>query len=117
VRLRILGKTLITPAAITGAMAIAAITGSAAGASPIGNIDVDNGVVTSSKGISNIVVQTCDGSVSKTEFRGEIHTYELSDDVAVVWVKAGNNKSGDGPGYGQRFDFDCPGGYPDDDGY
>jgi hypothetical protein len=24
-----------------------------------------------------------------------------------VWVKAGNNKSGDGPGYGERFDSDA----------
>jgi hypothetical protein len=23
-----------------------------------------------------------------------------------VWVKAGNNASGDGPGYGERFDSD-----------
>ena len=54
--------------------------------------------------ISNIVVATADGT--HTKFNA-LSGYEFSidmSDVVTVWVKSADNASGDGPGYGERFD-------------
>lgn len=64
--------------------------------------------VTSSKNLSNIVYQV-DGSPTRI---GDLagHTYvvdlETLEGLETIWVKSGNNQSGDGPGYGERFAFD-----------
>lgn len=79
-------------------------------------------LITSSKQLSNIVYSD-----------GQDHTrIEFGDDTAVsqyllqaegvrtIWVKSGANHSGDGPGYGQRFDVtqpDCGPVDADGDGY
>ncbi len=64
--------------------------------------------VTSSKDISNIVYQV-DGTPTRIDDLSG-HTYvvdlETLEGLETTWVKSGNNASGDGPGYGQRFDFD-----------
>ena len=39
--------------------------------------------------------------------KGHCATIGVADRVIEgVWVKAGNNRSGDGPGYGERFESD-----------
>ena len=63
--------------------------------------------VISDKDISNIVMRI-DGVDTKIEFGDGVNQYEFSaTGVSDVWVKAGNNKSGDGPGYGEHFDAGC----------
>ena len=60
--------------------------------------------ITSSKDISNVVF-SCEGSETKIDnLSGKTYTLSQDCDVDSVWVKSGNNKSGDGPGYGERFD-------------
>jgi hypothetical protein len=61
--------------------------------------------------ISNVVLQFADGSRQRFE-DVERHVASFSGtgshahkEIAVVWVKAGPNFSGDGPGYGDRFDM------------
>jgi hypothetical protein len=75
--------------------------------------------VVSCKELSNVVVEFADGEHVKFDgLEGHYGTFGAGDRVIVgVWVKAGNNASGDGPGYGQRFDsaLDC-GGPPADGG-
>lgn len=64
--------------------------------------------ITSNKDISNVVVSV-DGVHTKTDgLSGTEYVIELGtlEDLDAVWVKSGNNHSGDGPGYGERFDFD-----------
>jgi hypothetical protein len=94
-------------------------------AAPTGVITVDYDceagawVITSEKMLSNVVVGD-DGMEDKTELSDlELYTYTVSDpdgELDVIWVKAGNNKSGDGPGYGQRFELEAPDCDPDADG-
>lgn len=95
-------------------------------AAPTGTVTVtyscDSGAweITSTKGLSNVVVGT-DGAEVKTEMPDdpELHTWRVLDtdgSVDTIWVKAGNNKSGDGPGYGERFDVVMPDCDPDADG-
>ncbi len=63
--------------------------------------------VVSDKDISNIVIRV-DGVDTKIEFGDGVNEYVFSAiDATDVWVKAGNNKSGDGPGYGEHFDAGC----------
>lgn len=101
-----------------------ALTGTAATAAPTGWIDVtydcDAGawVITSEKDISNVVVGD-DGVDVKTEMEDDVNTWTVSDPdgtLDTIWVKAGNNKSGDGPGYGERFELTAPDCDPDADG-
>ncbi|MFZ1866214.1 MAG: hypothetical protein WAU39_18480 [Polyangiales bacterium] len=70
--------------------------------------------VSSCKDISNIVLELADGEHRKfDDLECQCVTLGAADEVIVgAWVKAGNNKSGDGPGYGERFDSDadCDGG-------
>jgi len=71
--------------------------------------------VTSTKDLSNVVLGFEDGEHQKFEgLSGHSGTFEGTGDhegkeVVTVWVKSGCNLSGDGPGYGERFDR------PDDD--
>ena len=69
----------------------------------------DDVFVSSSKDLSNIVMQFADGTTEKIEdlelpssaFRG---TGDNADKyITKVWVKSGTNDSGDGPGYGEPF--------------
>jgi len=62
--------------------------------------------VSSCKELSNIVLEFADGEHRKFEdLPGHCATLGVGDrEIVGVWVKAGNNKSGDGPGYGERFD-------------
>ena len=93
-------------------------------AAPAGTIEVtyscDAGewVITSTKALSNIVVS--DGATHvKTVFADypRVYTTTVDDpDAVTIWVKAGNNASGDGPGYGQRFDLSEPNCLVDVDG-
>lgn len=70
--------------------------------------------VTSTKDISNIVLEFSDGTQQRFEdmsdgtttgtFRGSGANYNKR--INKVWVKSGINDSGEGPGYGERFEDD-----------
>jgi hypothetical protein len=68
------------------------------------------------KDISNVVLLFCDASHYKfSNLTGySYYASGVGDNqgapIAGVWVKAGNNRSGDGPGYGQFFasPLSCP---------
>lgn len=87
-------------------------------------VDCDAGTIeiTSSKELSNIVY-SIGGEHSRIEFEDDPAPYSYSlplDGVETVWVKSGNNHSGDGPGYGERFDIPADACQPadaDGDGY
>lgn len=76
-------------------------------------------IIESTKDISNIVY-SIDGEHQKID---DLEGYEYALDlegIETMWVKSGNNHSGDGPGYGQRFDLDpgaCAAVDRDGDGY
>jgi hypothetical protein len=100
------------------------------GGGPVGPIDVEFRCtevdVDSCKELSNVVLEFADGTHEKIDdLSGHSGTFAGSGDnegkeIVGVWVKAGNNNSGDGPGYGERFDapegtceeeeVECPGG-------
>ena len=69
--------------------------------------------VVSCKELSNVVLAFEDGEHYKYDgLKGHYGTFGAGDrNITTVWVKAGNNASGDGPGYGMRFDsdLDCNG--------
>lgn len=62
------------------------------------------------KDISNVVVSDCEGNHHKHDNLDGTTWAEGNGDpdgtheAVTVWVKSGNNHSGDGPGYGERFD-------------
>ncbi len=93
-------------AMLLATLAIAVVPATAAPAEVTVDVDCDNGliVITSTKDISNIVYSV-DGEHTKLdELTGT--SYELPlDSISTLWVKSGNNQSGDGPGYGERFDI------------
>lgn len=63
--------------------------------------------VASSKDLSNVVVQYSDGSTYKYDNLsvGTTGTFGSgSKQIDKVWVKSGCNESGEGPGYGERFE-------------
>jgi hypothetical protein len=70
--------------------------------------------VVSCKELSNVVVEFADGERYKYDgLEGHYGTFGAGDkEIVGAWVKAGNNASGDGPGYGMRIDSDaeCDGG-------
>lgn len=68
---------------------------------------VDCGVfkITSSKDISNIVYRVDGVDTKLDELSGRMYILEESN-VTDIWVKSGNNHSGDGPGYGEHFAVD-----------
>ena len=65
--------------------------------------------IASCKDLSNVVIEFEDGEHRKyDDLDGHCATLGVGErEIAGVWVKAGNNKSGDGPGYGERFDSDA----------
>jgi hypothetical protein len=67
--------------------------------------------VSASKELSNVVLMDCDGTHYKFDelYQGYSGTFchPSGLPVATVWIKAGCFKSGDGPGYGRRFDAPC----------
>jgi hypothetical protein len=66
--------------------------------------------VTSTKDLSNVVLRFDDGSIQKfDELTGEAGTFAgigaaIDKAIVTVWIKSGDNQSGDGPGFGERFD-------------
>ncbi|MGD9127517.1 MAG: vWA domain-containing protein, partial [Planctomycetia bacterium] len=70
----------------------------------------DDVYVESSKDLSNVVMEFTDGSRQKIEgltsptgaFRGTGYNYNKQ--IRKIWVKSGSNASGEGPGYGERFE-------------
>lgn len=72
--------------------------------------DCDEVSIESCKDLSNVVLEFEDGSRIRYEgLNGRTGTFSGSGELAGerivrVWVKAGANHSGDGPGYGQRFE-------------
>ncbi len=66
--------------------------------------------VSTCKDLSNVVLELEDGSRQRYEgLKGYENTFAGSGQnngkvVVGVWVKSGANHSGDGPGYGERFD-------------
>lgn len=66
--------------------------------------------VTSTKDLSNVVLEFADGSHQKFEgLSGHSGTFagtgeHEGKDLLGVWIKSGQNSSGDGPGYGERVD-------------
>jgi len=73
--------------------------------------------VVSCKDLSNVVVEFADGTREKFDgLHGQRGVFvgpgaHAGATITGVWVKAGANHSGDGPGYGERFDApaqECP---------
>lgn len=65
----------------------------------------------SSKDLSNVVLKFCDGSPNYKfdGLRGRTGTFSYARKLlAGIWVKSGDNASGDGPGYGEFFPHTCP---------
>lgn len=66
--------------------------------------------VQSSKDLSNVVLEFCDGVTYKFDgLTAKTGTFQgiggnANKKIMTVWVKSGSNASGDGPGYGERFD-------------
>ncbi|MCA9039909.1 MAG: hypothetical protein KDA65_06115 [Planctomycetaceae bacterium] len=66
--------------------------------------------IESTKDLSNVVLQFTDGTTHKFDnldtnpsLTGSFSYYNKK--IATAWVKSGSNESGDGPGYGERFEF------------
>jgi hypothetical protein len=80
----------------------------------VGRIDVtfecDSITIISCKDLSNVVIEFEDGTRQKFDgLSGQSATFSgtganAGKTITGVWVKAGSNHSGDGPGYGERFD-------------
>jgi hypothetical protein len=82
--------------------------------------DCDEIIVYTCKDLSNLVVEYADGTRVKFDGQsGNVNAFAGNGQMVVgVWVKAGANHSGDGPGYGQRVDapdVECDPGDNDDD--
>jgi hypothetical protein len=66
--------------------------------------------IVSCKDLSNVVLEFADGSRQRFEgLKGQRDVFSGTGKyggavITGVWVKAGSNHSGDGPGYGERFD-------------
>lgn len=66
--------------------------------------------VTSTKDLSNVVLEMCDGTRYKYDNLSSPTGWFASPDgknIVRVWVKSGCYMSGDGPGYGWRVDGPC----------
>jgi hypothetical protein len=67
----------------------------------------DSITVYTCKDLSNVVIEVADGERQRVEgLNGQVNSFSVpvGQTITGVWVKSGNNKSGDGPGYGERFD-------------
>ena len=71
-------------------------------------VDCDGITITSTKDLSNVVVGAGVDHVKHDGLTGYTFTIPYDPTIDVVWVKSGSNESGDGPGYGQRFDIVWP---------
>jgi hypothetical protein len=59
----------------------------------------------SCKDLSNVVIELADGTRKRFEgLSGQRGVFRADDVITRVWVKAGSNHSGDGPGYGELFE-------------
>jgi hypothetical protein len=95
-------------------LAATAVPASAANRKSIATVDVhfdgSQVAVESSKDLSNVVLVFCDDVEVKIdgldEPTGEFAGWgdHEGETIAAVYVKSGSYKSGDGPGYGERFD-------------
>lgn len=71
---------------------------------------IDEVFIESSKDLSNVVLEFADGTEYKFDgLTGLTGTFSgvgenEGKEIVGVWVKSGSNESGDGPGYGERFD-------------
>ncbi len=81
------------------------------GGGAVGRVHVvftcDSITVYSCKDLSNVVLEFEDGERERFEgLNGQVGTFSgtRGGRIVGVWVKAGANFSGDGPGYGERFD-------------
>lgn len=74
------------------------------------SFDCDEVTTVSCKALSNVVIEFADGARQRFEGLSETGgTFAGTGDhagalITRVWIKAGNNFSGDGPGYGERFE-------------
>ena len=59
-------------------------------------------VASSSKDISNVVYMI-EGAEHRMEFSDGTKTLQLPGEITDLWIKAGNNKSGHGAGYGEHY--------------
>ena len=59
-------------------------------------------VASSTKDISNVVYMI-DGAEHRIEFADGTNTLQLPGEITDLWIKAGNNKSGQGSGYGEHY--------------
>jgi hypothetical protein len=67
----------------------------------------DSITVYTCKDLSNVVIETEDGERQRVEgLNGQVNSFSVpvGQTITGVWVKSGPNFSGDGPGYGERFD-------------
>jgi hypothetical protein len=91
--------------AVTTSIGLLAMASPAAAARAATSASWDAGCTTvtveSNKDISNIVYRI-NGIDTKVELDDGTHVYQLPGTATDVWVKSGNNHSGDGPGYGQH---------------
>jgi len=80
------------------------------GPGPVGEIqvefDCDEITIYSCKDLSNVVIEYENGERERFEgLSGQIGGFSgAGERIVTVWVKAGANFSGDGPGYGDRFE-------------
>lgn len=109
----IIGRVGIAAALGVGAMAGATGTASAAppadGAITVAFDCTSVDVASSSKDLSNVVLRFDDGDQKFENLRGTSGTFSGTgafegEAVTAAFVKAGSNASGEGPGYGERFD-------------
>lgn len=61
--------------------------------------------ITSTKGIGKIVYEVDGVHYTTDGTGGKSFTLTSTDPLTTIWVKSGNNLSGDGPGYGERFEI------------
>lgn len=98
--------------ALTAPAALAA--GSSADVTVTAADDCTSIDVSSTKDISNVVLEFADGDTQRFEDlpERETGTFAGTDDnlgevITSAWIKSGDNTSGDGPGYGEHFEFDA----------
>jgi hypothetical protein len=66
-------------------------------------------IVSSTKDLSNIVIVDCEGNHTKFDDLnvGKTGSFTTGKEINIVYVKSGCNQSGDGPGYGEKFEREC----------
>jgi hypothetical protein len=113
----ILGRPRLRGRLIAGAITATAVIGGFAtdvhaGSSADVDIEYDcaagTATITSTKDSSNVVVSVNGVETKTDELTGQTYVVDLEslENLDTIWVKSGNNATDDGPGYGQRFEFD-----------